>query len=319
MNFSDILSYSDQAEFSPNSQYIAIVKGLRITVYESARISPVSSWNIVDHASRLIWSQDSCLLLCSQNKRGLVQVFNLKDTKWECKISSGPGGLSGTWLTLDARHIITVCKHKLRLNIWSLLQKEVLTVPNPKFSTKGVIFSKCGQFIGVLRRVCSKDQIAIFDSNYQQVSNFILKTENTEEVFWSNDNYYIIAFDSELWTVYYPTGELVYELNPSPKHFLSIHSSINGCYSALALSTNKIYILHSVTWNKIMELNALEEVDSKSTMVYREEETYKDEILTCSYEVYDGSLSLGNIEGERKIGIIKWSANERYVACKFGI
>ena len=319
MNFSDILSYSDQTEFSPNSQYIAIVKGLRVTVYESARISPVNSWTIVDHVSKLIWSQDSCLLLCSQNKRGLIQVFNLKDTKWECKISSGPGGLSGSWMTPEARHIVTVCKHKLRLNIWSLLQKEVLTVSNPKFSTKGVIFSKCGQFTGVLRRVCNKDQVAIFDSNYQQVSNFILKTENTDEVFWSNDNYYIIAYDSELLTVYYPTGELVYELDPRPRHFLTAHSSINGCYLALAQSTNKIFILHSITWNKIMELSALDEVDSKSAMVYREEEAYKDEILTCSYEVYEGLLSLGKIEGERKVGLIKWSANERYVACRFGI
>ena len=41
MNFSDILSFSGQAEFSPNSEYLAVVKGIKLTIYESASLGAV--------------------------------------------------------------------------------------------------------------------------------------------------------------------------------------------------------------------------------------------------------------------------------------
>ena len=104
MNFSDIITFSDKAKFSNNSQFLAIVKGMRLSVYESSRMALVTSWTILDHVSDLEWSLDSTLLICAQAKRGLVQVLNIKDLKWECKVSMGPSGLSGARLIPNGWH-----------------------------------------------------------------------------------------------------------------------------------------------------------------------------------------------------------------------
>ena len=317
MNFSDIIPYSDKAKFSPNSEHLAIVKGTRLSIYESSRLSLLTSHSILDHVSDLSWSQDSSLLLVCQSKRGLVQVINPKDPKFECKISMGPSGLSGCYLSPDGSHIITICKYKIRANIWSLQQKEVFALQSPKFSHKGVIFSKCGQFTGVLLTSLGRDHMQIFNKSFQSIQKFQLKTQNTEEVQWSNDNFYILAYDSELFTVYEPNGNLVFELTPGTKIFTGLSYGRNGCYLALNLSCNKVWVLHSTTWNKLMEVGMPEE-GGKEINVYQEEEAFKDGLVSSSYEVVE-SFKLNRIVDERNVGFVRWSYDERYVAVKFGM
>ena len=55
MNFSDITSFSGQAEFSPNSAYLAVVKGIKLSLFESASMGSLHSWNLIDQFSKLEW------------------------------------------------------------------------------------------------------------------------------------------------------------------------------------------------------------------------------------------------------------------------
>lgn len=79
MNFSDLISFSGHAEFSPNSEYFAAVKGLTLTVYSTLQLNIISTWHVLDELSKLEWSRDSKLILCAQNKRCLVQIFSTQD------------------------------------------------------------------------------------------------------------------------------------------------------------------------------------------------------------------------------------------------
>lgn len=228
MNFSDIASFSGQSEFSPNSEYVASVKGLKLSIYESANMNMIHSWNIIDQVSKLVWSADSFLLMCSQNKRGLIQVFNIKEPKWDCKISLGPSGLSGSFISPDSRHTLTICQFQIRLNIWSLTSKSIISLPSPKFSNKGLTFSKCGSFTAVLLRNSGKDSIVILDNTFTVVVDFGLKGNDTENIIWTNDNYYIIAYENLNWFAYSPTGELIYEY--SDTLISSSFNSISGLF-----------------------------------------------------------------------------------------
>jgi hypothetical protein len=319
MNFSDVTSFSGQAEFSPNSEFIAAVKGIKITVYESTSMAAVQSWNLLDQVSKLEWSLDSNLVMCSQQKRGIIQVFNLKDPKWDCKVTLGTCGLSGAWLAPDSRHIITICQFQIRLNIWSLVKKSILALQYPKFGTKGVIFSKCRNFTGILRRISGKDYMTVLDAEYNTLSNFNIKSNDTENVYWTNDNYYIIAYAINTWIVYTPAGEIVYE---HAQELINIDSSLNsvhGCYSALSLYDNSIKIIHHITWNTLCNFSHTLEIHEKNLIVYQEIETLENNRISYSYEMKNVPVKLVGVNDCRRVSIAKWSHNERYIACNFGM
>ena len=80
----------------------------------------------------LKWSYDSDFILCSLNKRNIVQVFSLENPEWKCKIDEGSAGLIQVNWSPDSRHILTTsefnvlylfftefnfCKNKIYLNI----------------------------------------------------------------------------------------------------------------------------------------------------------------------------------------------------------
>jgi hypothetical protein len=318
MHFSDIRPCSGQAEFSHSGSLLAISKGIKITVLESATMGQLHSFSIVDQATKLEWSLDDSLLLCVQSKRGLLQVFSLKDARWECKIVLGPCGLSSAWLAPDSRHIITVCGQQLRLNFWSLLEKEVLSLTSPKFSSKGVAFSRCKQFIAVLRRVDGRDSVVVFDNWFNVVSSFQLQGVDTEDIYWTNDNFYIVAYGATQWSAYTPSGEIEFQMNNTGIYISEGVQSTNGCYSAIATCDNSIKILHHITWATLFTFSMPTEVNEKEGVVYNEVETLEKNALSYSYEMIEGRLKLGIVQGERKVSILKWSYNERMVACKFG-
>ena len=318
MNFSDITSFSGQAEFSPSSEYLALVKGIKLSVFESSSMASLHSWNLIDQVSKLEWSCDSTLIMCSQNKRGLVQVFNVKELKWECKITLGPCGLSGAWLAPDSRHILTVCQFQIRVNIWSLLNKSVLAVSNPKFPNKGLCFSKCGRFTAILKRFTGKDSVVVLDSNYAIISDFPLKTMDTENIMWTNDNYYIIAYDQSSWLVYSPAGELVYEYSYPGLLISKSYNSPHGSYSAISASDKSLKLLHHITWAVLSVFQHSLEVSGKDLVAYNEVETLEEGGINCSYTMLETPIKLVGIEEERNASIVKWSHNDRYIACKFG-
>lgn len=89
----------------------------------------------MDIISQLEWSQDSSFLLIGIAKRGLAYAKSLHDNDWQCKIDEGMAGLAScTWGPTNS-HIITVSEMNLRMTVWSLADKSVQFIKNPKYDT----------------------------------------------------------------------------------------------------------------------------------------------------------------------------------------
>ena len=170
MNFSEIYACSGLAEFSPNSEYIAVVKGLNITILQSTHLAVVATYKVLDQISKLSFSPDSCYLFAAQFKRGIVQIFAVLDKQWNAKLNLGMGGLAGSWWAPDSRQIITVSELEVRLSIWSLVDKSVSHIPAPKHGNRGLSFSHDGRFMGLCERG-RKDRVGVYlTETWQMIS-----------------------------------------------------------------------------------------------------------------------------------------------------
>lgn len=107
-------------------------------------------------------------------KRGVVQVWDVHDPSWHCKIGEGPAGLASSRWGPDERHILNVNELNVRITVWSLSSSAglhpvlVIKLPftdamltfmvaagvlaslrAPKFCDKGIDISNDKKFIAV--------------------------------------------------------------------------------------------------------------------------------------------------------------------------
>ena len=165
MNFSEIYACSGIAEFSPNSEYIGIVKGLNITVVQSSHLTVISSYKVLDQISKLCFSSDSSFIFAAQFKRGIVQIFGVLDKQWNAKLNLGMSGLAGCWWAPDSRQILTVSDLEVRLSVWSLVDRSVAHIPAPKHANKGLSFSNDGRFMALCERGARRDRLGVYQTD----------------------------------------------------------------------------------------------------------------------------------------------------------
>lgn len=56
----------------------------------------------------LEWSPAGPLILCANIKKGVVQVFNIKNPKWKCKLTEGSSGMEKVFWGPDNRSIFII-------------------------------------------------------------------------------------------------------------------------------------------------------------------------------------------------------------------
>ena len=99
------------------------------------------SYTFIDVVSHLEWSQDNSFILIGIAKRAIAFVKSLVDDDWHCKIDEGMAGLASCRWGPSSTHIITVSEFKLRMTVWSLQDKTVQYIKNPKHENRGISFS----------------------------------------------------------------------------------------------------------------------------------------------------------------------------------
>jgi hypothetical protein len=79
------------------------------------------------------WSKDSDFILCSLNKRNIVQVFSLENPEWKCKIDEGSAGLIQVCWSPDSRHILTTSDFNVngKKNFFFTFRVDFKTKTNP--------------------------------------------------------------------------------------------------------------------------------------------------------------------------------------------
>ena len=107
MDFSDTVACTGVCQCSPDGKLVASAANYRLAVRDVYSLQVVQLFSCVDEISSLEWSFDSKLVLCVCPKRGIVQIWNVEDDNWHCKIDEGAAGVSFARFTPDGRHVLT--------------------------------------------------------------------------------------------------------------------------------------------------------------------------------------------------------------------
>lgn len=92
MDFSEAHTIGCTPTFSPDGRYIACAVDARCSVRDAESLLVSRIFTCQDRISQLQWSPGGKHLLCALHNRGLVQIWNIEEDCFSCKIDEGPAG-----------------------------------------------------------------------------------------------------------------------------------------------------------------------------------------------------------------------------------
>ena len=277
MNFSDAFKQSSQlCKFSPSSEYLANTHQFRLIIRDVKTLQIRAFFTCLDSINYIEWSSDSSYVLCALYKRGVIQVWSIEKTEWTCKIDHGSMGLVAARWAPDGRHILSTSEFKLRITVWSLINKCVSYIKYPKHSTKGLSFSKNGQYMAVAERKNCKDFVMIFNCDSWQVLSYIaVDTEDLAGLAFSPDSCLIAVWDSK---VEYKV--LIYSLDG---RFVSSYSGYDSALGIKAVTWSpsnqflvvgsydeQVRFLNNFTWTPTYAFEHEVKISNMDVVVYQE-------------------------------------------------
>lgn len=151
MNFSDYIPQTGGiVKYSPSGDLVAVAKTFEVKIYETNSLRPMHSYSFIDVVSHLEWSGDSNYILVGIAKRGLAFAKSLTDSDWHCKVDEGMAGLASC--RFAGTHLITISEFKLRLTVWSLADKSVQYIRNPKHEDRAIDFTANARYMALAQR-----------------------------------------------------------------------------------------------------------------------------------------------------------------------
>jgi WD40 repeat protein len=106
-------------------------------------------YSFIDVVTQVQWSPDNNFILVGIAKRSLAFAKSLVDNEWNCKIDQGMAGLAFCRWAPDSKHVITVSDFNIRMTVWSLENKSLQYIKNPKHADRGICFSKSGKLMAL--------------------------------------------------------------------------------------------------------------------------------------------------------------------------
>jgi len=277
MNFSESFKQSGQlCKFSPDGCYVANAAQYRLVVRDVRSLQIKALFTCLDNISYIEWSSDSQYILCGLFKRGLIQVWSLEHTEWTCKIDHGSMGLVAARWAPDGRHILSTSEFKLRITVWSLINKAVSYIKFPKHSNKGIEFSKDGQHMALLERRNYKDFVSVFACDgWEMLKHFATDTKDSADLAFSSNGCMIAIWDSKL-----EYKVAIYSLDG---RFISAYSAYDFAlgvkcvtwtpsnqFLAIGSYDQQVRLLNNVTWKSVCELKHPTKITNPNVIIYQE-------------------------------------------------
>jgi hypothetical protein len=153
MDFTDLYRHTNtQVAFSPGRHFVLTAINDRIVVRKSATFTITASFQadltpsttssvlagkpsaklLAAEASitQCAWSPDSEYILAACLRRGIVNIFALRDTGWNARIEAGVEGLVRVEWAPDSRHILCFSEFGVRVwvrdRIWAILIADIV-------------------------------------------------------------------------------------------------------------------------------------------------------------------------------------------------
>ena len=202
MEFSNATQEAGPCAWAPDGSLLASCDGNRLFVRDTSTLMLLQIYTNIDTISRIEWSRDSKYILCAQYKVGVVQVWDVDDPEWICKMREGPAGLCYSRWSPAGRHILNTNEFNVRITVWALAQTPagvVASLRAPKFSDRAFDFSNDQNYLAVAERKDSKDYVQIYEcGSWEPVSRFRTETRDLAGLKWAPDDRSIGIWDSNL-------------------------------------------------------------------------------------------------------------------------
>lgn len=95
MDFSEAYQFTQPATpaFSPDGKFIACAVEARCVIRDSETLIVYHMFSCMDKVKHIEWSPTGKHVLCAMYTRSVVQVWDVDDPAWTCKIDAGPAGV----------------------------------------------------------------------------------------------------------------------------------------------------------------------------------------------------------------------------------
>ncbi|XP_065061599.1 WD repeat-containing protein WRAP73-like [Rhopilema esculentum] len=277
MNFSECFKQTGQlCKFSADGKYIANSVQYRVIIRDAKTLQIASLFTCLDSIDVLEWSSDSLFILCGNFKRALVQVWSIEHSDWTCKIDEGVAGLEALRWAPDGRHILSTSKFKLRITVWSLIDKTVSYIRYPKHTNQGLSFTKDGKFMALAERRNCKDFISIFScGTWQLVKHFEADTNDLTDLAWSPDGRILAVWESCLeynMLLYAMNGRIIssYSAYDFALGIKAVTWSPSSQFLVIASYDQSIRVLNNITWTAVTEFKHSSSIGDQNAVIYKE-------------------------------------------------
>ncbi|KAG9006338.1 hypothetical protein FRB95_003399 [Tulasnella sp. JGI-2019a] len=247
--------------------------------------------------SHIGWSPDSEYLFAACAKMGVVNVFQLRDEEWDCRIEAGAEGLVKVEWAPDGRNLVCFSQWGLRVTIWSLVSGLATYIQFPKHPEKGYAFRKDGRYFILAERHKSKDTLGIYDAaeGYKLARHFSLPSTSLSSISLSPSGMHVAVWEGPMeykLHVLSLVGHLLKTFTP-PEPDLAMGLGIravswhpSGGFLAIGGWDDKIYILSSTGWGVVVTFELTSRIPA-GTKVWREPSGWVEATHGRGYLSYD--------------------------------
>ena len=106
-----------------------------------AQLNNLQVYSFPEPITNMDFSPDSKLILVTMIKKGLVEVRSVYEEEWAAKIEDPVVGILNARWSPDSRCVLISSDYQLKLSIYSLVDKTVQYIKNPKYPEKGTLFT----------------------------------------------------------------------------------------------------------------------------------------------------------------------------------
>ena len=290
MNISQAINCSiiTKNNFSQNSQYLLVPKGKNLVLYSlNPSIKKLNKFSFLSTINYVSFSPSSEYFLVLLMKIQECQIKSVKNFEFIIKIKEPIFGIKSVLWPSNDNHVLISLNNYNSIHIFSTgdeydnIEEELdnmnskdnsknykSIISNIKFQnlTQGIAFSyNGGDFMAISIRKQIKDYIEIYDcEDFSLVSNFLCNTNDLENIYWSKDNSFILAYenmnyDCKLY-IYGLSGNLIMIIEPYKNYpgITKLSISPNGHYITLGYCDNNIRLFHYLSFKLCKEINPID-------------------------------------------------------------
>ncbi|KAH9942622.1 YVTN repeat-like/Quino protein amine dehydrogenase [Amylocystis lapponica] len=247
----------------------------------------------ITHAA---WSCDAEHVLGACARRGVVEVFKMRDETWRARIDAGAEGLVNAEWAPDGRSVVCFSEwgvrapvyapllfspvhDALRVTVWSLVTGTATYIQFPAQPERGHAWRADGHYFLLAERHKSRDTLGVYDATagLRLVRHFPLPTASlaalalsptgTHVAVWEGPlehKLHVLSLAGTLLGTFAPTGDA----DPG----FGVRAAVwhpSGLFLAVMGYDDKVHILESLTWGPIATLELQARVPTRA-IVWRE-------------------------------------------------